>query len=302
MNLRLLGGLAASAAVCVAYGTFVEAHAFQVRRVEVPVLPEGASPIRVLHLSDFHLVTGQRRKLSFISSLAGLEPDLVISTGDNLADPEALTPLLLALGRLLKVPGAFVFGSNDYTGPEFSNPLGYLVRASTRDGVEAGKRTLPTEQLRLGLRSGGWADINAAKVRLTVQGLELEIRGTNDAHLGLDDYSLVAGEPASGVDVALGVTHAPYRRVLDAMTQDGLDLILAGHTHGGQVCVPGWGALTTNCDLPPRQAKGLHRHSAGAAETWLHVSAGLGMSPTAPYRFACPPEVTLLTLTPPPLP
>jgi len=97
-------------------------------------------------------------------------------------------------------------------------------------------------------------------------------------------------------DVTIGVTHAPYRRVIDAMAYDGLDLILAGHTHGGQVAIPGYGALVSNCDLDPRRAKGLSRHSAGGHTAWMHVSAGLGTSPYAPIRFACPPEATLLTL------
>lgn len=77
------------------------------------------------------------------------------------------------------------------------------------------------------------------------------------------------------------------------MAADGMDLIFAGHTHGGQVCVPGYGALITNCDLDTARVKGLSRH--GAAH--LHVSGGLGTSPFAPYRFANRPEVTLLTLT-----
>ena len=59
------------------------------------------------------------------------------------------------------------------------------------------------------------------------------------------------------------MTHAPYRRVIDAMAYDGHDLIMAGHTHGGQVCVPFYGALVTNCDLDARRAKGLSQHSAG---------------------------------------
>jgi predicted MPP superfamily phosphohydrolase len=77
------------------------------------------------------------------------------------------------------------------------------------------------------------------------------------------------------------------------MAADRVPLVLAGHTHGGQLAIPGWGALVSNCDLSPRRAKGLSRHSES---TWLHVSAGLGTSPYAPIRFACHPEATLLTL------
>ena len=76
------------------------------------------------------------------------------------------------------------------------------------------------------------------------------------------------------------------------MTADGFPLILAGHTHGGQLCVPGFGALVTNCDLPRRQAKGLSTRCTPGDARALHVSAGLGTSPYAPVRFACPPEAT----------
>ena len=100
----------------------------------------------------------------------------------------------------------------------------------------------------------------------------IAVVGTDDAHLGLDRYADVPYRaPEDGV-LRIGVTHAPYLRVLDAMAADGFELILAGHTHGGQLCVPGFGALVTNCDLPVSQAKGLHRRG----DAWLHVSAGLG--------------------------
>ena len=85
--------------------------------------------------------------------------------------------------------------------------------------------------------------------------------------------------------------------MLDAFTEQGAQMLLAGHTHGGQVCVPGYGALVTNCDLPREQVKGLSTWSAGGRTARLHVSAGLGTSIYAPVRFACRPEATLLTLT-----
>ena len=104
--------------------------------------------------------------------------------------------------------------------------------------------------------------------------------------------------PPDDADLAVAVAHAPYLRVLDRFTADGYALVLAGHTHGGQLRLPGYGALVTNCDLDPARARGLHRHSAGGRSAWLHVSAGLGTSPYAPVRFGCRPEATLLTLVP----
>lgn len=294
---RLLGGLALTGAACFAYGVLVENQAFRLRRVSVPVLPPGSPRLRVLHISDAHLLVRNRARARFIAGLAGLEPDLVVNTGDNVAEPAAIDTLTRSLGRLLERPGVYVMGSNDYTGPQFSNPLAYLVRPTTRSG-HGEARPLPTSRLKSALSAGGWIDLTQTKTLLEVDGLTLELRGTDDAHLGLDDYAAVAGRPDRAADLAVGVIHAPYRRVLDAMTADKVKMIFAGHTHGGQVCVPLYGALTTNCDLPLRQAKGLSKWKSGGRTSWLHVSAGLGSSPMAPYRFACPPEATLVSLTP----
>lgn len=295
---RLAVRLALAGAACLAYGTFAEPRMYRVRRFSVPVLPPGAPRLRVLHLSDVHALARQHSTLEFISALGGLEPDLVVSTGDHIAEAAAIEPLGEALGRLLRCPGVFVTSSNDYTGPSLKNPLAYLWR--TTGGQHPGPREepLPTDRLRAVLGSGGWVDVTQARHSLTLRGVRVELRGTDDAHLELDDYSEVAGRPERGTQVAIGVTHAPYRRLLDAMTADRVRLILAGHTHGGQVCLPGYGALTTNCDLPTRKARGLSKHRADGHTSWLHVSAGLGASPLSPFRFACPPEVSLLTLVP----
>ncbi len=127
--------------------------------------------------------------------------------------------------------------------------------------------------------------------------------GVDDPHLGYDDLDAVGGPADAGADLRLAVAHAPYLRVLDHFARAGHDLLVAGHTHGGQVCVPGVGALTTNCDLDTARAKGLHRHPADSrpgdpGSAWLHVSAGLGTSPYVRFRVACRPEATLLTLLP----
>lgn len=271
-----------------------EAEAYRLRRVDVPVLPVGRSPVRVLHLSDLHHRPSQRRARAWVAGLAALEPDLVVNTGDNLAHRGAVPGALEAYERLLGFPGVFVLGSNDYFEPRPKNPARYLRRD---DGSRVHGGELPWRELRDAFVAAGWRDLTNANAALDVAGVRVAFRGVDDPHLDLDDYAAVAGPVDADADVAIGVTHSPEPRVLDAMAADGHDLVLAGHTHGGQLCVPFYGALVTNCGLPRSKAAGLSRWAAAAGSSWLHVSAGLGTSPYTPFRFACPPEATLLTLT-----
>ena len=266
---------------------------YQLREVTVPVLPAGHRSIRVLHFSDLHLTPKRKTEIADVKSFADLKPDLVISTGEFLAHKDAVPVVLDALHPLFDVPGLFVFGSNDYYGPKPKNPFSYLFK-------DNGKRKLGPdldwEGLQKSLTGIGWLDLNHSREVIKINDTTIEARGTDDAHLNFDNYSEVAGLPDKKADLAIGVTHAPYLRILDAMSKDNLDLIFAGHTHGGQVRLPWVGeskALTTNCDLPTWRARGLTREPN---EPWLHVSAGMGTSPFARIRVASPPEVSLLVL------
>ncbi|HEY3008591.1 MAG TPA: metallophosphoesterase [Micromonosporaceae bacterium] len=285
-------GVLAAGGATLAYASLVERNLFTLRRQDVPVLPADAEPLRVLHVSDLHMTPRQRRKQDWVAALAGTDPDLVVMTGDNLAHPDAVPATLRALGPLLDFPGAFVFGSNDYRGPVWRNPFSYFDRDREYvQGVE-----LPTEDLRSALTGAGWVDLNNRRTSIKAGGRLVELVGVDDPHVEREAYERVAGPVSPTADAALGLTHSPESRVLDAMAADGFGLLVAGHTHGGQVCVPFVGALVTNCDLPREMASGLHRWPGTAS--WLHVSAGVGTHPTAPIRFACPPEASILTLIP----
>ncbi|MGH8870200.1 MAG: metallophosphoesterase [Actinomycetes bacterium] len=283
--------LAGAAVAGIGYAAGLERNAFVLRRVEIPVLPRGARPLRVLQISDAHLTPGQARKREWIRSLAALEPDLVVNTGDSIAHQEAVPAFLEAVGPLLDRPGAFVLGSNDLYEPVFKNPAKYLL---PDDGKRVHGPMLPWQDLRDGMRAAGWADLTNARGRLKVDGREIELVGVDDPHLELDRYDLVSGPPDPSSDFSLGVLHSPEPRVLDKFAADGFPLVLAGHTHGGQLRVPLYGALVTNCGIDRARARGLSAYGPA----WLHVSAGLGTSPYAPVRFACPPEASLLTLVP----
>lgn len=302
--LTTLAGVAATGVACVAYAALVERTWFALREVTVPVLPPGSDPVKVLQVSDLHLTPGQRRKIDWVRDLATLAPDFVVNSGDNLAHVDAVPPLLRAMEPLLDFPGAFVLGSNDRYAPVPKNPALYLTRHHAR-APRVRREDLPVDELVAGLVSGGWSDLDNARTTVEMGGHRVELVGVDDPHIDRDRYAGVSAPAASDVALTLGLVHAPYQRVLDAMAADGAGLILAGHTHGGQLAVPLYGALVTNCDLDRGRAKGLSRWwpgAGGAAPTqpddaaYLHVSAGLGTSPYAPVRFACRPEATLLTL------
>ena len=266
---------------------FVEPHLPVLRRLTVPVLPAGWAPLRVLHLSDLHLLPGHARKAAWVTALAAERADLVVSTGDHLSSADAVPLLAEVLGALTAdgTPGVFVPGNNDYFSPLKPHPTGYL-----RPGPPRRRRPdLPWAAAVARLVDAGWTDLTQRRTELQVGGRPVVLTGTDDAHLRRDRYGVVAG-PVQGF--GLGVTHTPQRALLRSYERDGHALVLAGHTHGGQLRLPGAGPLVTNCDLPRWRARGLTRGEGG----WLHVSAGLGSSPYLPVRFCCRPEASLLEL------
>lgn len=288
-------GLAGGIGAAVTAGAWLEARAFVLHEVRVPISDEGSPELRILHLSDMHLVPRQRLKRRFVSKLAGLAPDLVITTGDNIGSAAAIPVVLEAMSGLLARPGAFVFGSNDYFEPRFRNPVSYLFGASKAPSKPV---AMPWQMLSQAFQDAGWVDLNNRAGVIEVAGLRIELRGTDDAHHDRDDYAAVAGPVGADADLAFGVTHAPYRRVLDAMTDDGVRLIFAGHTHGGQICLPTYRAIINNCDLPLEHTSGLHTWTSRDRQAFLHVDAGVGTSPKIPLRLFCRPGATMLRLVP----
>ncbi|MCO5994971.1 metallophosphoesterase [Actinoallomurus rhizosphaericola] len=277
----------------IGYASVIERNWFRLRRYDVPVLAPGQRPIKILHISDTHLTPGRRRLIKWVSALDALEPDLVVNTGDSISHRDAIGPFLDLLGPLLDRPGVFVYGSNDMYSPVPKNPARYLWRTSQKDYSK--RRTvpdLPYRELGAAMTAAGWLDLNNATGTIKAGDTEIWLGGINDSHINRDRYDEIAG-PAQG-PLSIGVMHSPEPRNLDRFVADGYQLLLAGHTHGGQLCVPLYGALVTNCGIDRARVKGLSRHG----DAWLHVSAGLGTSPYAPVRFCCPPEASLLTLVP----
>ncbi|MGK2880175.1 MAG: metallophosphoesterase [Mycobacterium sp.] len=289
-SLKTSTAVAAGATLAgIGYATIIERNAFVMREVTMPVLTPGSSPLRVLHVSDLHMTPNQRHKQAWLRELARWEPDLVVNTGDNLSHPKAVPAVVQALGDLLAFPGVFVFGSNDYFGPMMKNPLNYIFKKDQRTFGEP----LPWQDLRAAFTERGWLDMTHTRRDIEVNGLSIAAAGVDDPHLKRDRYDTIAGAPKALANLKLGLTHSPEPRVLDRFAADGYQLVMAGHTHGGQFCLPFYGAIVTNCELDRSRVKGPSRWGA---QMQLYVSAGIGTSPFAPYRFCCRPEATLLTL------
>lgn len=280
-----------------AYGRFIELNNFTLRHEVLPVLPEGSPDFRILHISDTHMIPGQKQKKKFLHSLAALEPDLVMNTGDNLSHLEGLADLLDALDPLMDFPGVFVPGSNCYFAPIFKNPSRYLWQHTPQKIEEGTRALLPFRAMHEAFESRGWVGLINRFETLKLGGLQLEFSGVDDPHLNYDEHpGFSPGAFSTETDlpqVHLGVAHAPYMRTLHRFVTDGAQAIFAGHTHGGQICLPGGRALATNCDLPNSRAKGVSYQK----DIPVHISAGLGTSRFTPVRLFCPPEAVLVTLS-----
>lgn len=278
----------------VLWAVVIERNWFAIRKVDLAILPAGSPEITVLHISDIHLHPAQSRKIRWLKNLEKLNPDLIINTGDNMGHSKALPELEKALAPLMKTPGVFVFGGNDYKAPVFKNPMGYLIAPSKTKIA----RKLDIEKL-TAVFDRSWNNLNNNSVNLEIKGLKISFLGLNDAHEQLDDVSMMKKTmDTSESEVVIGVSHAPYHRILQSFGLHGANLVFAGHTHGGQVCLPGSKAIVTNCDLPTENAKGISNWVFDGSDLALHVSAGVGTSIYAPFRLFCRPEVSLVTLKP----
>lgn len=267
----------------VAYG-FAEARSYRTRSYELPVLPPGSEPVRILQVSDLHFRPNNRAMTSFLESLAGDSYDVVLATGDLLGGAESADEVLRLLNALQAVEfRGFVFGSSDYWSPVLKNYLDYFLHRRRH-----GAKRNPTEHFRSGLTSAGWLDLNNTDRRIELGGRVVQLTGLDDPYLHREDRRLLVRDAQTAVGILIVHDPAPYDDAIDA----GYDLVISGHTHGGQVRIPFKGAVVTNSTLPPDLARGPSKIGNG----WLFVSPGLGTGKFAPFRFLCPPEASILNL------
>ncbi|MGH8910420.1 MAG: metallophosphoesterase [Egibacteraceae bacterium] len=295
-GLRVVLAGACLGAATLVYACAVERRWYALRHDTLPLLRPGARrPLRILHISDLHWRPGQWHRLDFVRRCLNAAPDLIVSSGDALEHPDAIDPIVELHAELARhAPVVKVLGSHDYWGPTYRSPIRYFFE----DGKKVYGQRLDTARLLRGLRDGGVHVLDNARAPIdTVAGV-IDIAGMGDPHVRYDHPERIDWRRSDdAVALRLGVVHAPYLRALDVFDRHGFDLALSGHTHGGQLRVPGIGALVSNCDLAARNARGTSRHGA---DLWVHVSAGLGHSRYAPFRLACRPEASILDIVPGP--
>lgn len=238
-------------------------------------LPANSPPLRLLHLSDLHIERLGCREAQLLALIHQADPDIILITGDyvnlsNNTDPETHAQVRQLLSQLSARGGVFaVLGS-----PAVDLPG--VIPALFED--------LPVRLL----RNEGVELHGASGQRVTVVGIDCRHDIAGDT-LVLDHA--LAGVTGTGPRLLL--YHSP--ELMPAAVARDIDLYLCGHTHGGQVRLPGIGALLTSSRLGRRYVMG-HYHEG---RTHLYVSRGVGFEGLgAPrVRFLCPPEITLVTLS-----
>jgi uncharacterized protein len=271
---------------CVAYGIFIERRWYRLVRRRIPILPTAEAPaLTVLHLSDLHLTRGSASMRRFLSGLPRC--DLCVVTGDLVGEPQAVETTVETLRHIRGTRASFfVLGSNDYFVPRPLNYLRYFRKRHRQRRARRGRAPDLVAQL----EADGWVHLKNTRREISLDGVEIEVMGLDDPHIRRLDLRIAPREhpTAFGLAVAHSPDPAPELAGL------GYDLMLFGHTHGGQVRFPIVGPLVTNSVVPRRIASGLVRMGTAFA----HISPGLGTSKYAPFRFLCRPEATLVELVP----
>lgn len=283
--MKSLLALPAVALACFLWG-LIEAKLYRIRGHTLAVLPPESPSIRILQVSDFHMRRSNRRLARFLESLSTETFDVVLATGDLIGEPKVISECARLLNQLRALSGRyFVLGASDYYSPKLKNYLDYFLKRR-----RPGTRRNPTSDFTRRLVDAGWIDLTNVNEAALWKGIEVQLTGLDDAYLRRDDRSLLGRDAKAGL--AICVTHdpAPY---LDA-AERGYDLMISGHTHGGQVRFPLIGAVVTNSDVPRSRARWISQ----VGRMLLFVSPGLGTGKYAPFRFLCRPEASILQLVP----
>lgn len=262
---RTILAAAAGAVLCIAYGYFIEPWWLQITTIRVPTakLPAGHRPIRIVLVSDLHCESKPRLETDLPQIVADLQPDLIAFTGDGFNSPAGLTRFHWCMGQFAAIAPTFAVQGN-WDRQTWADRFVTGTGAAELTG-QAVTVKLPDAQLTLiGAAPARWPDVEAA----------------------------LSAAPPDAFKIVL--FHYPDQ--IPAAARLGVDLYLAGHTHGGQVALPFYGAIVTLSTHGKRFESGLYRLD----QTTAYVSRGIGMEGgfIPRVRFCARPELTLIELVP----
>lgn len=279
-----------------------EAQWLQLRRlpVAIPGLATELAGTRILHVSDLHAGApgpGGRAIKKFVAAAQTLDPDLVLFTGDLTDKKQDLEPHLSLLNEVGSRHGKFaVLGNHDHG----------LRKTVLQDlafrflGRETGRHTRPSgsgdlaadvEKYRQQLSRAGMTLLDNECRLVDVNGARVQVCGIDDYHYGYGDLDAAAAQFDDDADLRILLTHSPD--AFGNMADGDYRLVLAGHTHGGQICLPRPGGKILLSSSGSDYDDGVYR--AGGAT--MHVSRGVGTT-LLPFRLLSRPEITLLVLEP----
>jgi predicted MPP superfamily phosphohydrolase len=262
--------LAGIGVLCFAYGYLVEPYWLSVSHIKITSskLPSGSRPIRIVHISDLHSDPKVRLEGRLPQAIAAERPDIIVFTGDSVNSPGGLPNFRGCLTELAKIAPTFV------------------VKGNWDSWYWRG----------LNLFAGtGAHELDGDAAEVVINGVPIWIAGVG-VGVGADDEKSMKQAVASVPPAAFKVFLYHYPDLIEEVAAQKVDLYCAGHTHGGQVALPLYGALVTLSKYGKRYEAGLYRED----QTWLYVNRGIGMEGgSAPrVRFWARPEVTVIEVSP----
>jgi len=263
---RIVLALAAGGILCMAYGFFIEPYWLEINRLRIatPKLRAGSAPIRLVHITDFHSDPAPRLESRLPGVIAQEKPDLVVFTGDTVNSAEALPIFRRCLRQIAAIAPTFAIRGNWDTA--------YWSKLDLFGDT-------------------GVTELEGRAVPLRLQGSDLWIVGASPVGHPSLQRALRAVPPGT---LTVLLCHSPDE--IEEVAGRGVDLYLAGHTHGGQVALPLFGPLVTLSRFGNRYARGLYK----VGRTWLYVNRGIGMEGGVPrVRFWARPEIVVIDLVSP---
>jgi len=274
-SVLLLPVILAAIGLCYLYGRFIEVDWIRIERVNIPIrgLPAEFDGFRIIHLSDFHISKMGRREKKLAEMVNSVGANAIFITGDFADTDKGLEIAALIISQFQSEHGKWgVLGNWDSNRTvKVCRGAGLKMLLTETDLIEHDGKKLGI----IGLRFDDAVPVLTTRAQRTI-------------------ISNLKSRLPDGIPVIL-LEHAP--RIIYAAQEESIDLVLSGHTHGGQVRIPFGSAIETPSDMGIRYTKGLHKFK----DTYLYINPGIGLEPGPDYiqvRFWCRPEITVIVLHP----